>query len=141
MNPFKHFSNKYIRALLVPFVILAAISLGGCQPGEAERKVEAPETHPLTGVIVEVEKKNGLLIVKHDEIAGKMKAMTMPFSVTDSTDLSKLHKGDKISADFSIQANGAVLDNIKVLKKEKFSILPFKRKNGETNISLHSIEN
>lgn len=113
----KHFIKTCIRASLLLLVVLAAISLSGCQPGTTERQVETPETHPLTGLVVSVQKEKGLLIVKHDEIPGKMEAMTMPFSVTDASELSMLHKGDRISADFSIQANGAVLDNIKVLKK------------------------
>jgi protein SCO1/2 len=116
MKNITHFIHTCIRALVIPLAVLAAITLGGCQPGTTEQ-VQTPETHPLTGVIVSVQKEKGLLVVKHDAIPGKMDAMTMPFSIADSNEFSKLHKGEKISADFSIQANGAVLDNIKVLKK------------------------
>jgi protein SCO1/2 len=117
MKNITHFLHTFIRAIVIPFAILAALTLGGCQPGTTERQAQTPETHPLTGVIVSVQKEKRLLVVKHDAIPGKMDAMTMPFSVADSSEFSKLHKGDKISADFSIQANGAVLDNITVLKK------------------------
>jgi protein SCO1/2 len=114
MKNITHYIHTSIRMLMVPLAILAAITLGGCQPGTTEQ-AQTPEAHPLTGVVVSVDKSKGLITVKHDAVPGKMEAMTMPFSPANPAALSQVHKGDKISADFSVQANGAVLDNIKVL--------------------------
>jgi protein SCO1/2 len=117
MNKIKFFLQQHIRAMHVVCALLAAISISGCQSGSAPKPAQAPASERLTGVVVKVDKAKGLLTVKHDAIPGKMKAMTMPFSPANPAVLSKLHPGDKISADFSVQANGAVLDNIQVLKK------------------------
>lgn len=117
MNQFNYFINKHFRAILLPFVALAAISLSGCQSGTTQKQADVPPAEHLTGVVISVDKSKGLITVKHDAVPGKMEAMTMPFSPANPAALSEVHKGDKISADFSVQANGAVLDNIKVLKK------------------------
>ena len=108
------FIDKHIRAFLIPFVILAVIGLSGCH---TQKPAEAPAPQHLTGVVIGVDRSKGLVTVKHAAVPGKMDAMTMPFSPANPAILSTLHPGDKISADFSVQANGAVLDNIKVLKK------------------------
>jgi len=113
MNHITHLFKHRYRAILFPLVILAAFAISGCQPGTAQRQVE---THTLTGVVISIDREHNLLTVKHDAIPGKMEAMTMPFSPANPAALNTLHKGDKISAEMSIQANGAVLDNIKVIK-------------------------
>jgi len=110
INQCKHLFQHY-RLLLV----LTAIALGGCQPGTSQPN--QPETHRLTGVVTSIDKEHKLLVVKHDAIPGKMEAMTMPFSPADPGILDTLHKGDKISADMSIEGNGAVLNNIEVIKE------------------------
>ena len=115
MSQFRYFLNKHIRAILFPFVIIASIGLSGCQ---SQQQAPAPATDHLTGVVISVDKAKGLITVKHDAVSGKMDAMTMPFSPVNPAALSEVHKGDKISADMSVQANGAVLDNIKVLDKK-----------------------
>lgn len=115
MNTLMHFMQKHIRTLLTPFILLAVIGLTGCQSNEPQ--AEAPKSHPITGVVLSIDKEKGLITVDHEAVPGEMEAMKMPFSPADPAELSKLHEGDKITADYSVQANGAVLDNIKVLKK------------------------
>lgn len=118
MNHIKHFITQYLGAFIIPFVILAALSLTGCQPGTTQNQANTPTSVQLTGIVVSLDKSKGLITVDHDAIPGKMEAMTMPFSVANPAVFSQVHKGDKISADLSVQANGAVLDNIKVLDKK-----------------------
>lgn len=115
-NSLTHSLRKHSRAFFLPLALLAVIGLTGCQSNTSQATV--PESHPITGVVVSVDKAKELITVAHDEVPGEMEAMTMPFSPADPADLAKLHKGDKISAEYSIQANGAVLDNIKVLDKK-----------------------
>lgn len=116
MNRIKQLLNP-LRIVLLPFVLFVAICLSGCQSGSSQQQADVPESHPLTGVVVSVDKSKGLITVKHDAVPGKMEAMTMPFSPIDPAALSTVKAGDKISADYSIRANGAVLDNIKVVGK------------------------
>jgi len=107
-----------IHSLLIALGLFATIGLSGCQSTPAPEKAETPAEQPLTGVVVSVDKSKGLITVKHDAVPGKMEAMTMPFSPADPAALSTVKAGDKISADYSVQANGAVLDNIKILDKK-----------------------
>lgn len=115
MKQIKQLFKYYNRTFLIFTTIIAAISVSGCQSGTNTRQANEPVVHPLTGIVVSVDKAKGLITVKHDAIPGKMKAMIMPFTPTDPAAFSNVHEGDKISADFSVQANGAVLSNIKVL--------------------------
>lgn len=62
-----------------------------------EGRVEAPVAHPLTGVVVDVLLEQKALLVRHDEIPGVMKAMTMLFRVDDAA-LADVKKGDAITA-------------------------------------------
>jgi len=117
MNQIKQLLRNHFRVILFPVALVMAIAISGCQPATTQQ-AEAPSTHPITGVVVSVDKSKGLVTVKHDAVPGKMEAMTMPFSPADPAVLSTLHKGDRISADMSVQANGAVLDHIKVLPEK-----------------------
>jgi Cu/Ag efflux protein CusF len=57
---------------------------------------EAVKRHPLRGVIVEVLPDRSALLVKHEEIPGVMRAMTMLFKV-DAATLAAVKKGDAIT--------------------------------------------
>lgn len=53
--------------------------------------------HALKGVVVEVLADRNSLLVKHEEIPGVMRAMTMLFKVEAET-LSRVKKGDTVTA-------------------------------------------
>jgi len=57
----------------------------------------APQLHPLKGVVVEVLAEKSALVVKHEDIPGVMRAMTMMFRV-DAEVLARVKKGDAITA-------------------------------------------
>lgn len=63
--------------------------------GTAE-KAETPRRHPLKGVIVDVRADRQALLVKHQEIPGVMRAMTMLLK-TDPATLQRVAKGQKIA--------------------------------------------
>jgi Cu/Ag efflux protein CusF len=65
-----------------------------CHAGD---KVEAPAGHPLKGVVIDVVADKKSLLVKHEEIPGVMKAMTMLLRVDEAT-LASVKKGDAITA-------------------------------------------
>jgi Cu/Ag efflux protein CusF len=50
-------------------------------PAEAEKPAEG---HPLKGVIVDIMPERNALLVKHEEIPGVMRAMTMLLTVNDA---------------------------------------------------------
>ncbi len=67
--------------------------------------------HPLRGVIVAVRPNDSALLVKHDEIPGYMRAMTMLFKV-DAAALSAFKKGDAITGTLVQREDGFYLENI-----------------------------
>lgn len=81
-------------------------------PAKAEN-APAANQHPLKGVVVDVVAAKGMLVVKHEEIPGVMKAMTMGFKV-DETALKTVKKGDALTGLMSRQADGWHLDRIEV---------------------------
>ncbi len=54
------------------------------------------ERHQATGMVLSVDRQNGLIFVSNDEIPGYMDAMVMPWKVT-ARDLDRLRPGAKIA--------------------------------------------
>jgi Cu/Ag efflux protein CusF len=72
----------------------------------------APKRHPLRGVITSVLTEKSAFMVKHEEIPGVMRAMTMMFKV-DATALKTFKAGDTVTGLMSRQATGWVLEEVK----------------------------
>lgn len=72
----------------------------------------APKRHALRGVITSVLADKSAFMVKHEEIPGVMRAMTMMFKV-DATALKTFKAGDAITGLMSRQAAGWVLEEVK----------------------------
>jgi Cu/Ag efflux protein CusF len=88
---------------------------------DAAAPKSAPETiarHPLRGVITGVMADRSALLVKHEEIPGVMRAMTMMFKV-DATTLKTAKEGQAITGQMSRQGDAWVLENVKVVSEKK----------------------
>ena len=72
----------------------------------------APKRHPLRGVITSVLTEKSAFMVRHEEIPGVMRAMTMMFKV-DATALKTFKAGDTVTGLMSRQATGWVLEEVK----------------------------
>lgn len=73
-----------------------------CNSGEEKSMAKseaapAPQLHPLKGVVVDVITEKSALVVKHEDIPGVMRAMTMMFRV-EAEVLTRVKKGDAITA-------------------------------------------
>ena len=71
-----------------------------------------PKRHPLRGVITSVIADKSAFMVKHEEIPGVMRAMTMLFKVDEAT-LKTFKPGDALTGLMSRQGNTWVLENVK----------------------------
>ena len=103
--------SRYLRAAFAALSLAlagaanAADSAPGCAccaaptPTAAAATGEAspPEGHTLRGVIIEVRAERQALLVKHEEIPGVMRAMTMLLKV-DAPTLASAQKGQAITA-------------------------------------------
>jgi Cu/Ag efflux protein CusF len=74
----------------------------------------AIKRHPLKGVITSVLADQSALMVKHEEIPGVMRAMTMLFKV-DAATLKSARKGHGITGLMSRQGNDWVLEEVKLI--------------------------
>lgn len=91
-----------------------------CHAEEAAAEPElAPNFHLLTGVVTNVMADRQAIMVKHDEIPGVMKAMTMMFLVEPAV-LEKVKKGDAIKAHMGRDENKKwILRHVQVVKQAK----------------------
>ena len=72
----------------------------------------APKRHPLRGVITSVITEKSAFMVKHEEIPGVMRAMTMLFKVDEAT-FKAFKVGDALTGQMSRQGNNWVLEEVK----------------------------
>jgi len=72
--------------------------------------------HDLRGVVTNVYAERSALLVRHEEIPGFMKPMTMLFKV-DAATLQAARKGQTITARMSRQGSDWVLEDVKVVAK------------------------
>ncbi|MCS6242391.1 MAG: copper-binding protein [Opitutus sp.] len=75
----------------------------------------APARHPLRGVVIEVLADKSALLVKHEDIPGVMKAMTMLLKV-DTAALTAVQKGSRITGLLVKHADGWWLEAVQPAK-------------------------
>lgn len=83
-----------------------------CHAGESTGDAAAAAGHPLKGIVVDVLPDKQSLLVKHEEIPGVMKAMTMLLHVEPAT-LSAVKKGDVITARLTNEGGAWWLRDVK----------------------------
>lgn len=104
--------KNLFRSLLVALVLTTA-ALSPLPVTAAEKSAEVPaKRHPLRGVITGVLAEQSAFMVKHEEIPGFMRAMTMMFKVDEST-LKAFKTGDAITGLISRQGRHWVLEDVK----------------------------
>ena len=84
------------------------------EPAKAETAAEM-KRYPLKGVIISVLPDRSALMVKHEEIPGFMRAMTMMFKVDPAT-LKAAKKGDAITGMMSRQGDDWILADVRPAK-------------------------
>ncbi len=96
-------------SLLILALAPLAVRAADTKPAE---KSEAVVRHPLRGVITSVMSEQSAFMVKHEEIPGVMRAMTMMFKVDEAT-FKAFKAGDTITGLMSRQGRNWVLENVK----------------------------
>lgn len=97
---------------------LAACCCQAAEPAAAAKPAPGSTRHPLRGVVVAVQAEESAIMVKHEEIPGVMRAMTMLFKV-DAAALKLVRKGATITAQMSRQGNEWWLHEVKVVDEKK----------------------
>ena len=100
-------------------LMAAAVTAFGCGGGTPPpTQPQKPAVFKLSGVVKSVDTDGRRLIVAHGDIPGFMRAMTMPYKVGPSEDVSKVTPGDKIDANIVVGNADAHLENIQVTGHE-----------------------
>lgn len=102
-----------IRALVATSLLLLAPAVFAADSKPAAPAKAAAQRHPLRGVVTSVLADKSALMVKHEEIPGVMRAMTMMFKV-DAATLKTVKQGDAITGLMSRGADGWLLEEVKV---------------------------
>ncbi|HEX8203228.1 MAG TPA: SCO family protein, partial [Isosphaeraceae bacterium] len=67
------------------------------------------EAHQLVGVVLGVDRDEGVVRIRHEAIPGVMPAMAMPFTLKDRDVLADLQEGDEVEGTFRARFVGAEL--------------------------------
>ena len=92
--------------------LAAAAPASDAPAASAPAAPDTPRGHPLKGVIVAVLADKSALLVKHEEIPGVMKAMTMLLKV-DAATLAAAKKDQAITATLVKKADGWWLEAVR----------------------------
>ena len=68
----------------------------------------AKKSYPVRGTILEIRTASKEFLIHHDEIPGFMMAMTMPFALQDSSDITHFSVGDSVHFQLIMEKNHAV---------------------------------
>lgn len=93
----------------------AAAEPAAAKSGPTGKADAAAKRHPLRGVIVAVHADTTELRVKHEEIPGVMRAMTMLFKV-DAATITRVKSGQTITAQMSREDGSWWLHDVKVVE-------------------------
>jgi protein SCO1 len=88
----------------------AAVLLAGAVVGGQD------QTHPVTGMVVEIKPAERQLVVSHDPIPGVMPAMIMPFDVRDGAALRDLAPGTIVRFTLRMSADAAYAEDVQVVR-------------------------
>ncbi|HKV35826.1 MAG TPA: SCO family protein [Pyrinomonadaceae bacterium] len=119
--------------LFIP--VLLALAFGAC--GRNEKRYE------LKGKVVMVEKEKRLVTISHEDVAGLMPAMTMPFTVPNQADLDYLAPEDQLTATLVVDGSQSWLENLFVVRtggNSTSASLPTEAKPGDEvpNVTLRN---
>jgi protein SCO1/2 len=112
--------SAFLLLLLGSVAVLALSSCKKSAPGSSpDSGVAAPSTNQrvfqVKGVIKAVRPDQKEIEIKHEAIPGYMPAMTMPFDVKDSNELTGLQPGQPISFRLTVTDTDGWVDNLKSL--------------------------
>ena len=96
-----------VRIVLSVLLLLCVLGCKTQKPASSERRF------PIEGRVVAVDPAAHTLTLDHHEVAGYMKAMTMPFPVRDAWVFNVVHPGDTVQATLVV-ADDDYLENISV---------------------------
>ncbi len=96
---------------LVPAAMLFAASSAMCarSPDAGRPSGVASATYSANGVVKSIDTSDKSILIKHEDIPGYMKAMTMLFELRDLEQVKGLAAGDSITFTFTDEGSGKLV--------------------------------
>jgi protein SCO1/2 len=104
----------FVRAMLI---LIALFSVSRAQGMD-----EKAATYQAHGTIQEVQRDAGVVIVRHEEIPGYMKAMTMPFRIRDTNLFAGLSHGVEIAFSLKVTSSEGWIDSLAITGTNRFAV-------------------
>jgi protein SCO1/2 len=68
--------------------------------------------YALRGTVARVDRKSGIVAIRHEEIPGYMPSMTMPFDLREDPILEDLQVGDKVEGNLTVSPESSKLEDL-----------------------------
>jgi protein SCO1/2 len=101
---------------ILPIVLLLACHREG--PAPPAPAVASTSTYTLKGTVRSIDPAEGVVTIAHEDIPGFMKAMTMPFTPRDRSNLAELAAGDEVEGPLEVAREGGAIKNYDLLRVE-----------------------
>ena len=113
------------RSLLAVLLVSATVGCGRDAPSPPPagppppaKSAEVKETYTLKGTVRGVDAASGVVTIAHEEIPGFMKAMTMPFTPADRSNLAEVGPGDEVEGPLEVVREGGGIKDYNLLRLE-----------------------
>ena len=93
-------------------LLAAGLFLSSCREQPSPTGADAPQTFAAKGIVQELKPDGRTVVVRHEEIAHYMEAMTMPFRVRETNELSGLKPGDEITFRLLVTEDSSWIDRV-----------------------------
>ena len=103
--------------MLIVVLLLASVVGCGKQEGPAQH-------HQIRGLVMALDSARNRIIIAHEEIPHYMKAMTMPFTVKESTMLRGIEVGDSVCGVVTVKKSEVWLDSLVLVARMSSSEPP-----------------
>jgi protein SCO1/2 len=106
------------RLILLTLLMAAAVSVNAQPVRRAALAQGTQARHAMTGMVLSVDVARKSVVVSHDSVPGLMPAMTMPFEVRESKELTGLVAGAKVSFTLVLGKESAHIEQVRVIRYE-----------------------
>ena len=99
-----------------PFILVATLFIAtSCEkqkPAPPPTETASQQTFQVQGVVLEVKPREKTVRIRHQEIPGYMPAMTMPFEVKNTNELTGLQSGDSVTFRMIVTEKDGWIDHV-----------------------------
>lgn len=107
-------ARKHRTQILLALLFLSCASGCGRQEGKPGGAVQYYE---VRGLVMALEPSQSRVVIAHEKIPHFMKAMTMPFTVKDTSLLQGIQVGDSVTGVLAVRRPDVWLDSLTVVGK------------------------